>query len=120
MIFLMLYLFITVGLYEEEYRKMPYGFLDPGNTGAAAVYLGMMIAHIGFFVLMWALANARTRYRGGPAGAKVRPTTQPTDSSGEQGPLVRNPSLGTTDTSADGSGQASHGAYGTMVKVSQI
>lgn len=63
LVFVMAYVYLTIGLYEDKRYRMPYGFLDPEKSAAPAVYLALCLAHVVFFVLAWALANARARAR---------------------------------------------------------
>ena len=65
MVFLLLYLLITVGIYENETQRMPYGFLDPGENIAPVMYLVLMVACLLFYALAWSIAKARSRARDG-------------------------------------------------------
>jgi len=60
----MVYVLMTIGLYEDQNFDMPYGFLDPGNRGAAGTYFGLMVALAVCYCAVWGLGAARTRARG--------------------------------------------------------
>jgi hypothetical protein len=62
----MLYVVINVGLLEDGVYYMPYEFLDPGKSGAAGTYVGLLIFMLLVFVAMWTLSGARDRARKAP------------------------------------------------------